>query len=126
MFQDGVAGGLFGLPGAFGFVETSVPLFIFAVVFGLSMDYEVFLVSRIVEAHDAGATDRDAVIQALSSTGGVISSAASIMVVVFSVFLFSDVVLVKTLALGLTVAVVLDATIVRSVLVPAAVVLLGT
>jgi RND superfamily putative drug exporter len=125
VFQHGWLGGLFGLPGGFGFVETSVPIFIFAVVFGLSMDYEVFLISRVAEGHERGLSDREAVVTALTSTGGVITSAALIMVVVFSVFLFSDVVLIKTLALGLTVAVLLDATLVRSILVPSAMVLLG-
>ena len=125
VFQHGWAGGLFGIPGGLGFVETSVPIFIFAVVFGLSMDYEVFLISRVVESHREGRSDREAVKDALASTGGVITSAALIMIVVFSVFLFSSVVLIKTLALGLTVAVLLDATLVRSVLVPSTVVLLG-
>ncbi|MDZ7707554.1 MAG: MMPL family transporter [Trueperaceae bacterium] len=125
VFQHGWAGGLFGVPGGLGFVETSVPIFIFAVVFGLSMDYEVFLISRVAESHRLGRSDREAVGDALASTGGVITSAALIMVVVFSVFLFSSVVLIKTLALGLTVAVLLDATLVRSVLVPSTVVLLG-
>jgi len=125
VMQLGWGASLIGLSGGLGFVEATAPLFIFAVVFGLSMDYEVFLVSRVVEAHERGATDEDAVVEAMSTTGSVITSAATIMVIVFSVFLLSDVVLVKTLALGLAVAVFLDATLVRSLLVPSSVVLLG-
>lgn len=125
VFQDGWGAHLIGLPGGLGFVETSAPVFIFAIVFGLSMDYEVFLVSRIVEHHLAGASDRVAVVKAVSVTGGVITSAALIMGVVFFVFLFSHVVLIKTLSLGLTVAILLDATLVRLILVPAVMMLAG-
>ena len=100
-------------------------MFIFALVFGLSMDYEVFLVSRIYEGHQRGLTDREAVSYALSVTGNVISSAALIMIIVFTAFIFSSIVLVKTLALGLAVAVLLDATLVRSALVPAFMTLAG-
>ena len=119
VFQNGWLAQLFGVPGGLGFVETSVPIFIFAVVFGLSMDYEVFLVSRIVEGHQQGMDDRSAVMHALSSTGSVITSAALVMVVVFAAFIFSHIVLIKTLSLGLSVAVLLDATLVRLALVPA-------
>ncbi len=119
VFQNGVLAHVFGVPGGLGFVETSVPIFIFAVVFGLSMDYEVFLVSRIVEGHQRGLNDQDAVMHALTSTGSVISSAALIMVIVFSAFILSHIVLIKTLSLGLSVAVLLDATLVRLALVPA-------
>jgi len=125
VFQRGWGAGLLGLPGGLGFVETSVPIFIFAIVFGLSMDYEVFLVSRVVEHHEQGASDRDAVVAAVGATGGVITSAALIMGVVFAVFMFSHVVLIKTLSLGLTVAILLDATLVRLVLVPSFMMLLG-
>ncbi len=125
VFQMGFLAPLFGLSGGLGFVETSVPVFIFAVVFGLSMDYEVFLVSRIYEGHQRGLSDRDAVLHALVSTGNVISSAALIMVIVFSIFIFSHIVLIKTLSLGLSVAVLLDATLVRSALVPAMMLLMG-
>jgi len=126
VFQTGWGAQLFGLPGGLGFVESSVPIFIFAIVFGLSMDYEVFLVARIVENHGRGMNDQDAVVHAVGATGGVITSAALIMGVVFAVFLFSHVVLIKTLSLGLTVAVLLDATLVRLALVPAVMLLAGT
>ncbi len=125
VFQHGWLAPLFGISEGFGFVEAAVPIFIFAVVFGLSMDYEVFLVSRIYEAHERGLSDREAVTHALSVTGNVISSAALIMIIVFSMFIFSHVVLIKTLSLGLTIAVFLDATLVRSVLVPAVMDLAG-
>jgi RND superfamily putative drug exporter len=89
------------------------------------MDYEVFLVTRIYEAHKQGKSDKDAVRYALAHTGNVISSAALIMIIVFFAFIFSRVVLIKTLSLGLTVAIVLDATLVRSALVPAVMSLAG-
>ncbi len=125
VFQDGIFVQLFGLGSGLGFVDSSTPLFIFAIVFGLSMDYEVFLVARIFEAHQRGLSDRDAVVSALSTTGGVITSAAAVMILVFSLFLFSEVVLMKTLGLGLTVAIILDATLVRVALVPAVMTLAG-
>jgi RND superfamily putative drug exporter len=125
IFQEGWLAGLFGVPGGLGYVDSSAPLFIFAIVFGLSMDYEVFLVARIYEAHRRGLSDRDAVVAALSATGGVITSAAAVMLVVFSSFIFSEVVLIKTLGLGLSLAVLLDATLVRLALVPAMMFLAG-
>ena len=125
IFQEGWFAGLFGVPGGIGYVDASAPLFIFAIVFGLSMDYEVFLVARIYEAHQQGLSDWDAVVDALSSTGGVITSAAAVMIVVFSSFIFSDVVLIKTLGIGLSLAVLLDATLVRLALVPAMMFLAG-
>lgn len=125
IFQYGFGAPLFGLSGGLGFVDTSVPFFIFAIVFGISMDYEVFLVSRIIEGHKQGLSDREAVAEALSTTGNVITSAALIMFVVFAVFAFSEVVLIKSLSVGLSVAVILDATLVRLVLVPAMMLLAG-
>ena len=124
IFQYGVGARLFGVE-TLGFVDNSAPIFIFAIVFGLSMDYEVFLVARLYEAHRQGLSDRDAVVQALSATGGVISSAALVMLTVFSVFIFSEVVLIKTLGIGLWVAIFLDATLVRVALVPAVMTLAG-
>lgn len=125
IFQYGLGATLLGLAGGLGFVDTAVPLFIFALVFGLSMDYEVFLVARIHEAHERGYDDKAAVISALTSTGGVISSAAAVMIAVFLPFVFSEVVLIKTLGLGLAVAIFLDATVVRLTLVPAVMALAG-
>ncbi len=125
IFQNGWFAPYFGLSEGLGFIEASIPIFIFAIVFGLSMDYEVFLVARIFENHKKGLSDKEAVIQAVSATGGVISGAALIMLLVFAVFIFSHLVLIKTLALGLSVAVLLDATLVRLALVPAVMLLAG-
>ena len=125
IFQYGVGVSLFGLPEALGYVDSSTPIFVFAIVFGLSMDYEVFLVARIFEAHERGLSDQEAVVEAMGATGGVISSAGLIMIVVFSVFISSQIVLIKTLALGLTLAIFLDITLVRLALVPAVMSLAG-
>lgn len=125
VLQDGLLVKLFGVGSVLGYIDTSAPLFIFAMVFGLSMDYEVFLVARIHEAHERGKSDHDAVATALSTTGGVITSAAAVMVTVFALLLFSHVELIRTLGLGLTVAIVLDATLVRLALVPSVMTLAG-
>ena len=125
LFQEGWLSQLVGLQGGLGFIDTTAPLFIFAMVFGLSMDYEVFLVARMYEAHERGLSDREAVATALSATGGVITSAAAVMIVVFSLFILSEVVLIKTLGVGMAVAVLLDATLVRLALVPAVMTLAG-
>lgn len=123
--QDGILYRLFGLGEVLGYIDTSAPLFIFAIVFGLSMDYEVFMVARIHEAHERGMSDHDAVATAISTTGGVITSAAAVMVTVFALLVFSHVELIRTLGLGLSVAVILDATLVRLALVPSVMTLAG-
>lgn len=125
VFQHGLGSSLIGLPVILGFVDSNVPLFIFAILFGLSMDYEVFIVSRIQEGHERGLSDRDAVVSAMGTTGNVISSAATIMFVVFSLFIFSEVALIKTLGLGLSVAVLIDAALVHLTLVPAVMLMAG-
>ena len=125
VMQDGVLSRLLGTGPVLGYIDTSAPLFIFAIVFGLSMDYEVFLVARIQEAHLDGLNDHDAVATAMAATGGVITSAAAVMVTVFALLLFSHVELIRTLGLGLSVAIILDATLVRMVLVPALMTLAG-
>jgi RND superfamily putative drug exporter len=101
-----------------------VPLFMFAILFGLSMDYEVFLVSRIKEAHEESGDTHDSVVVGLAQTGKVITSAALIMVCVFGSFLFNGDPTVKEFGLGLAVAVAVDSTIVRCLLVPAAMILM--
>ena len=106
-------------------ITTWVPLFIFPILFGLSTDYEVFLISRIREEYDAGATTREAVARGLSHTARVITAAAAIMVIVFATVLLGGDIAVKQFGLGLAVAVLLDATLVRMVLVPALMELLG-
>ena len=102
-----------------------VPMIMFAIVFGLSMDYEVFLLSRVREEWLAGGDARGSVVRGLTSTGRVISAAAAIMVSVFLAFTLSHDVIVKMVGLGLAVAVFLDATVIRLALVPATMSLLG-
>ena len=107
------------------FVEAWVPLFLFAVLFGTSMDYHVFLLSRIRERFDQTGDNRESVAFGLRRTGGIITGAALIMVAVFGGFAAGDLVMFQQLGFGLAVAVLLDATVVRCVLVPAAMRLLG-
>ncbi|HZJ10427.1 MAG TPA: MMPL family transporter [Trueperaceae bacterium] len=125
VLQDGVLAGLLGTGPVLGYIDANAPLFIFAIVFGLSMDYEVFLVARIREAHERGLNDHDAVASAMGATGGVITSAAAVMVTLFVLLLFSQVELIRALGIGLSVAIVLDATLVRMILVPAMMTLAG-
>jgi RND superfamily putative drug exporter len=125
VFQEGFAAGLIGAPTDVGGIDSSLPILMFAVIFGLSMDYEIFLLSRVQEAHLAGMDTPQAVRYALERTAGVITSAALIMIIVFSAFVVGQVVANKTIGLGLAVAVFLDATLVRLVLVPAVLVLAG-
>jgi RND superfamily putative drug exporter len=122
--QDGVGRQLFGIPENIP-VTTWVPVFLFVILFGLSMDYEVFLLSRIREAYDATGDNRGSVTTGLASTARVISAAAAIMVVVFMSSVLGANVSVKQVGLGLAVAVLIDATLVRLVLVPAVMELLG-
>jgi RND superfamily putative drug exporter len=119
VFQHGVGGGLFGLTHPLGQIPLTVTLSLFCIVFGLSMDYEVFLLSRIKERHDAGCDNETAVAEGLADTAGVITSAAAIMVCVFGAFAWAELVIVQMLGLGLAVAVAVDATLVRLLLVPA-------
>ncbi len=122
--QDGVAGRLFGFPEKVP-VTTWVPIFLFVILFGLSMDYEVFLLSRIREFYDATGDNATSVARGLARTARVITAAAAIMVVVFLSFVLGADVSVKQLGLGLAVSVLIDATVVRMVLVPAVMELLG-
>ena len=106
-------------------IESWVPIFIFTILFGLSMDYHLFILTRIKEARDRGLDSRAAVARGISVTSGTITSAASIMVVVFAVFVTFKFVFIQQLGLGLSVAVFIDATLIRSVLLPATMTLLG-
>ena len=106
-------------------IEAWIPVFLFAALFGLSMDYEVFMVSRIREAHDAGEPDTDAVAHGLERTGGIVTAAAAIMVVAFAGFAAGRIEGLREFGVGLAVAVTLDATIVRAILVPSAMAVLG-
>ncbi len=124
VFQEGVGSGLLNTPKT-GFIVDWLPLFLFVVLFGLSMDYHVFVVSRIREAYLAGASTKDAIISGVSTSAGVVTSAALVMVGVFSIFATLSLVDVKQLGVGLAAAILLDATLVRAVLLPAAMALLG-
>jgi uncharacterized membrane protein YdfJ with MMPL/SSD domain len=122
--QHGWLHQLFGFPEKMP-VTTWVPVFLFVILFGLSMDYEVFLISRIREAYDATGDNRASVARGLASSARVITAAAAIMVAVFLSFVLGADVSVKQVGLGLAVAVLIDATVVRLVLVPAVMELLG-
>ena len=123
VFQDGYGADLLGFkPGP---IEAFVPVFIFTILFGLSMDYHVFILTRIKEARDHGLSSNEAVARGIAITAGTITSAAAIMITVFAVFVTLELVIIKQLGFGLAVAVLLDATIVRSVLLPATMRLLG-
>jgi putative drug exporter of the RND superfamily len=124
VFQEGVGADLLGFQKVDA-VESWVPLFLFSILFGLSMDYHVFLLSRIRERFDHTGDNREAVAQGVESTARVITGAALIMVSVFSGFALGDIVMFQQMGFGLAVALLLDATIVRSVLVPASMTLLG-
>jgi RND superfamily putative drug exporter len=124
VFQWGWGRELIGL-GKGGPIEPFVPMMMFAIVFGLSMDYEVFLLSRVKEEYDRTGDNRNAVADGLTSTARVITAAAAIMVCVFGSFLLESDRVIKLFGLGLSSAVLLDATIVRMLLVPATMELLG-
>ncbi len=121
--QHGWFGSVIGV--AAGPIEPFIPMMLFAIVFGLSMDYEVFLLSRVREEYDRSGDAVTSVADGLASTARVITAAAAIMVVVFASFVFEDNRAIKMFGLGLAVAVFLDATVVRLLLVPAAMELLG-
>jgi RND superfamily putative drug exporter len=124
-FRWGLGHAVFGSLYRFGQVEGWIPIFLFATLFGLSMDYEVFLVTRMREAWDAGADNDTAVAQGLERTGRIITAAAVIMVAAFSGFVAGRIVGLQEFGLGLAVAVFVDATLVRSLLVPALMAVLG-
>jgi len=125
VFQKGVGAGLIGLDGPTDAIVIVVPVLVFAVVFGLSMDYEVFLLSRIKEAFDRTGRNDEATMEGVSATASVITSAALVMILVFGVFAFARVLAMQFLGFGLAVAVFLDATVIRMVLVPAVMQLMG-
>jgi RND superfamily putative drug exporter len=108
-----------------GAIVSWLPLFLFVVLFGLSMDYHVFIVSRIKELHDAGASNDDAITLAVSRTAGTVTSAALIMVAVFGLFASLSLIMMQQMGFGLAIAVLIDATIVRAFLLPSAMKLLG-
>ena len=124
VFQHGHGESLLGFTSNGG-VANWLPLFLFVVLFGLSMDYHVFILSRVRELHDRGMTTDEAVRQGISTTAGTVTSAAFVMVGVFAVFVTLSFLDFKEMGLGLAVAVLIDATIIRGVLLPASMKLLG-
>jgi RND superfamily putative drug exporter len=119
VFQHGFGSSILGIDGPTSAIFVVVPVLVFAVVFGLSMDYEVFLLARVKEAFDKTGRNDQATQEGLSATASTITSAALIMILVFGVFAFARVLAMQFLGFGLAVAVLLDATIIRMVLVPA-------
>jgi uncharacterized membrane protein YdfJ with MMPL/SSD domain len=124
IFQDGHLQGLLGFQSVGG-ITSWLPLFLFVILFGLSMDYHVFIISRIREAVDGGMKTDDAVAHGIKSTAGVVTSAAIVMVAVFSIFATLSMIEFKQMGVGLAVAILIDATLVRAVLLPATMKLLG-
>jgi RND superfamily putative drug exporter len=119
VFQDGHGSKLLGVAGGTGSIFPLVPIVTFAIVFGLSMDYEVFLVARVLEARRGGMGEEEAIPEGLARTAGLITSAAAIMIVVFAAFTFGNFLVVKMIGFTLAVAVLIDATLVRIVIGPA-------
>jgi uncharacterized membrane protein YdfJ with MMPL/SSD domain len=124
VFLHGIGSGLLGFQRVDA-IDAWVPLFLFSVLFGLSMDYQVFLLSRIKERYDVSGSTREAVEWGVSSTARLITGAALIIVAVFSGFAMGDLVMFQQMGFGIAVALLIDATIIRSVLLPAAMCLLG-
>ena len=124
IFQDGNLAGVLGFTSP-GFTVSIVPILMFSVVFGLSMDYEVLLLSRIQESYRRTGDTSRAVADGLARTGRVITGAALIMVAVFAAFGLADMIVIKSLGIGMAIAVLLDATVIRALLVPATMRLLG-
>jgi uncharacterized membrane protein YdfJ with MMPL/SSD domain len=124
VFQHGIGKGLLGFSSTAG-IDPVIPLLLFVILFGLSMDYHVFILSRIREAYNRGMGSDEAVAYGIRTTAGVVTSAAIVMVFVFAVFATLSMMFFKQFGVGLAVAVLLDATIVRAVLLPASMKLLG-
>ena len=119
VFQDGHGSRFLGVAEGTGSIFPLVPIVTFAIVFGLSMDYEVFLVARVLEARRSGLRETDAIPEGMARTAGLITSAAAIMIVVFAAFTFGEFLVVKMIGFTLAVAVLIDATLVRIVIGPA-------
>ena len=124
VFQQGMGASLFGFRQV-ALIEAWIPLFLFTILYGLSMDYHVFLLSRIREHFEASGDNTQAVIRGVGSTTGIITGAALIMVAIFAGFASGELVMFQQIGFGLGVAILLDATLVRSVLLPSAMILLG-
>jgi len=119
VLQEGHGSSFLGVPAGTGSIFPLVPIVTFAIVFGLSMDYEVFLVARVLEARRCGLSEAEAIPEGMARTAGLITSAAAIMIVVFAAFTFGNFLVVKMIGFTLAVAVFIDATLVRIVIGPA-------
>ena len=117
VFQHGIGKGLLGFSSTAG-IDPVTPLLLFVILFGLSMDYHVFIISRIRETFDRGASMDDAIAHGIKSTAGVVTSAAIVMVAVFSIFATLSMLIFKQFGVGLAAAILIDATLVRGVLLP--------
>jgi RND superfamily putative drug exporter len=124
IFQDGHLSGLLRFTPT-GTIDPSMPILMLAIVFGLSMDYEVFLLSRIRERYDITGDNTAAVADGVARTGGIITSAALLLIIVVAAFSASGIVFIKLLGVGMVIALVVDASVVRILLVPATMRLLG-
>jgi uncharacterized membrane protein YdfJ with MMPL/SSD domain len=124
VFQHGWGKGILGFESTAG-IDSFLPIFMFVILFGLSMDYHVFILSRVREAYDRGMKTEEAVAHGIKTTAGVVTSAAIVMVCVFSVFATLSMLIFKQFGVGLAAAILIDATIVRAVLLPATMKLLG-
>src|SRR6266487_3432754 len=124
VFQHGIGKGLLGFSSTAG-IDPVTPLLLFVILFGLSIDYHVFIISRIRETFDRGASMDEAIAQGIKSTAGVVTSAAIVMVAVFSIFATLSMLFFKQFGVGLAAAILIDATLVRAVLLPATMKLLG-
>jgi len=124
VFQHGWGESLLGFEST-GTVVSWLPMFLFVILFGLSMDYHVFILSRVREAFDGGMSTEDSVAEGIKSTAGVVTSAALVMVAVFAIFGSLGALVFKQMGVGLAAAVLIDATVIRAVLLPATMKLLG-
>ena len=124
VFQDGNFSGLLNF-NSLGSIEATVPILLFAIVFGLSMDYEIFLLSRVSEAYRRTGDNAGAVVEGLEKSGLIITGAAAILIVVAASFVLADVIVVKAIGLGLAIAIFMDVTIVRALVAPALMRLFG-
>ena len=124
VFQDGNLSGILGFT-PLGFVDATLPILMFCTIFGVSMDYEVFLLSRVREAYEYGESNAASVAKGLTATAGIITSAAAIIIVVTGAFAFTGIITTKAVGVGLAVAIFVDATVIRVLLVPATMRILG-
>ena len=125
VFQRGIGASLLGIEKVPGALLIVSPLILFCIIFGLSMDYEIFLINRIREEYDACGDPEEAIARGMEKTGGIITSAGLIMILIFSGFAFARLIVIKEFGFGLAVAIFIDATIIRLMVVPALMKLFG-